>query len=211
MQQGRKTGTGLTLAVGLVLGLAGCQLGSYGQSAPYHYSVETPIRVTVPANAPSVIQQFRPLPPEHGRKTSGEHPGIDIYETRNTPILAAAPGTVIASYREPSYGNRVVIAHPAGPQGVPFQTVYKHLNSRTVQKGDAVKRGQQIGGMGNTGILAAGIVHLHFELHEMHGPHAIPRDPHLFWANGPGRVTCFSPQQRFPHPNTTLTYPVRCK
>lgn len=205
--------TGCRVAPAICVGLlvAGCQMGSYGQSAAYHYTVKTPVSVTMPTNAPSIVQQFRPTAMGQDRKTSGEHPGIDIYHTRHTPVLAAADGTVVASFSEPSYGNRVVIAHGIGPQGMPVQTVYKHLANRTVRKGDQIKRGQKIGGMGNTGILAAGIVHLHFEVHEQHGPRTIPRDPHRFRADGPGNVTCFTKKRRFSQVKTTLTFPVPCK
>jgi len=188
-----------------------CQLGSYGQSGPYYYTVQNPIAVQIPPNAPSVIQQFRPATGEVGREASGEHPGIDIYEARGTPILAAADGTVIASYSEPSYGQRIVIRHGLGPRGAPIQTVYKHLNSRAVQTGQKVRRGQQIGGLGNSGLLAAGILHLHFEVHEKQGARTLPRDPHLFWAGGVGRITCFDPNATVPSGHVTLSYPVKCK
>lgn len=194
-----------------LLALTGCQLGSYGQSANYHYSVEHPIPVSIPANAPSVIQQYRPPRRDRGREGGGEHPGIDIYEARGVPVLAAADGVVLASYREPSYGNRVVIQHKAGPNGLPLQTVYKHLDTRMVSKGDRVKRGQQIGGLGNSGILAAGILHLHFEVHETDQGHTAPRDPNRFWVKGKGQITCYNPRRHVPRRPVRLSYPILCK
>lgn len=189
--------------------LAACQLGSYGKSSPYAYDVADPIDVTIPANAPSVIQQFRPLTGELGPEAGGEHPGIDIYEARGFPVLAAADGVVEQSGFGTAYGNRIVIRHGAGPDGYPMLTVYKHLDSRAVQAGARVKRGQQIGGLGNTGVLAAGILHLHFEVHEAHGARSVPRDPHLYWAKGLGQITCFPARTRIK--GFGLTYPVPCR
>ena len=78
----------LATALLCIVALSGCQLGSYGKSSPYPYDVAEKIAVTVPPNAPSVIQQFRPLSPEKGQDSGAEHPGIDIYEARGFPVLA---------------------------------------------------------------------------------------------------------------------------
>ena len=82
-----------------------------------------------------------------------------------------------------------------------------HLNKRLVAKGDKVVRGQKIGEVGSTGALAGTLNHLHFEVH-VAGLGAV--DPHLLWANGLGKVTCFDPVRPQPGSPVQLTYPVHC-
>lgn len=89
----------------------------------------------------------------------GNHKGIDIAASINTPILAVDAGTVSKSYYSDTYGNVVFIKHKNH-----LVTVYAHLNKREVIEGQQVKRGEIIGRMGNTGDSYG--VHLHFEVHE---------------------------------------------
>ena len=97
-----------------------------------------------------------------GIKTQGlhGHNGVDIAAKLNTPILASASGQVIVAKSggwNGGYGSYVVISHPNG-----MQTLYGHLNLVNVSVGDSVKKGDVIGGMGNTGKSTG--VHLHFEV-----------------------------------------------
>lgn len=89
------------------------------------------------------------------------HAGIDIAASGTVPVMAAADGVVIRAYYSQSYGNVVFISHRIN--GQTYTTVYAHLSSYSVRTGQAVKQGQQIGIMGNTG--ASQGQHLHFELH----------------------------------------------
>ncbi|XJZ26081.1 peptidoglycan DD-metalloendopeptidase family protein [Bacillota bacterium Lsc_1132] len=89
----------------------------------------------------------------------GKHKGLDIAGGLNSPIVAVEAGLVEKSYYSDTYGNVVFIKHPNG-----YVTVYAHLNSRLVTEGQAVKKGEIIGKMGQTG-QATG-VHLHFETHQ---------------------------------------------
>lgn len=83
----------------------------------------------------------------------------------NAPAVAANDGKVIISKDIPgnlnggyrSYGRYVVIDHGGG-----IITLYAHLNSRSVQAGDVVVKGQTIGLVGNTGNSTG--AHLHFEV-----------------------------------------------
>jgi peptidoglycan hydrolase CwlO-like protein len=107
--------------------------------------------------------------PANGTFTSGFAPrwgsfhyGIDIANrAANVPILAAADGVVIQSYYSSSYGNVIFIAHSVN--GQTYTTVSAHMEARLVSSGSVVKKGQQIGIMGNTGDSTG--KHLHFELH----------------------------------------------
>jgi murein DD-endopeptidase MepM/ murein hydrolase activator NlpD len=85
------------------------------------------------------------------------HEGIDIWAPANTPIHAAAAGTIVWAGPRNGYGNAVVIDHGSG-----VGTLYAHQSSIAVSVGQSVGRGDVIGYVGQTG-LAAG-PHLHFEV-----------------------------------------------
>lgn len=90
----------------------------------------------------------------------GTHKGIDIAGKFKSKIRAVSSGVVTKSYHSASYGNVVFIKH----DDENIETVYAHLHKRLVEKGDHVKKGDQIGQMGNTGRSSG--VHLHFEIHK---------------------------------------------
>jgi len=103
--------------------------------------------------------------PTKGILTQGYHKGhyaLDIASKMNTPIYAAAGGTVITSSDgwNYGYGNYIIIDHGNG-----IETLYGHNNVRKVSVGDTVKRGQLIALMGNSGrVFGVTGIHLHFEL-----------------------------------------------
>jgi murein DD-endopeptidase MepM/ murein hydrolase activator NlpD len=89
----------------------------------------------------------------------GKHYGIDIAAPMGTKIVSAGEGTVTKSYYSESYGNVVFVRHNNG-----YEAVYAHLYKRFVHEGQAVKSGQLIGEVGNTGHSCG--AHLHFEVHK---------------------------------------------
>lgn len=168
------------------LGLTGCdgieKLGTYRQ---YKHLTHDPIPIEMPANANFISQQFG----RSGEVDGLPHEGIDIWGKRGTPIVAAAPGRVVASFYEPGHGNTVIVDHGRDTNGETVRTVYKHLKTRKVAENDRVARGAQVGTMGATGALAMA-VHLHFEVRRAAGDdYYLARDPMLFWVGGPGKVT----------------------
>ncbi len=86
------------------------------------------------------------------------HEGLDICNSRWTPIFATADGIVTTSGPNSSFGNLVVLDHGNG-----YLTKFGHLTKIMVEKGQLVKRYGLIGYMGDTG-RATGI-HLHYEVH----------------------------------------------
>lgn len=86
------------------------------------------------------------------------HDGIDFTAVKGTPIQATGDGKVIIAKRSPSYGRYVVIRH-----NDEYETLYAHMDKIMVLKGQKVKRGEQIGTVGNTGRSTA--PHLHYEVH----------------------------------------------
>ena len=129
-------------------------------------------------------------------------------------MIAPADGVVVSSYYEPMYGNRIMIRHAKNADGDDLLTRYYHLNARKVRKGDRVARGQLIGRLGATGLLAPHL-HLHFETLriEPRGPFdtPVPMNPHLFWWDGVGRITCYDKDRRYEEGGFRLTYPVPCR
>ena len=85
------------------------------------------------------------------------HGGEDIAAPEGTPVYAALDGTVIDVGIGPKSGNFVKISHDGE-----IETLYCHLKTANVKKGVAVRRGDIIGFVGQTG-LATG-PHLHFEV-----------------------------------------------
>ncbi|SER64174.1 murein hydrolase activator EnvC [Psychrobacillus sp. OK032] len=112
--------------------------------------------------------------PVSGRLTSGYgyrmhpiygkgkmHYGVDFANSIGTPVVSAADGVV--SYASPlsTYGNVIMVTHSIDGQS--FTSLYAHLSSIKVSVGQAVSKGQTIGGLGNTGNSTG--PHLHFEIH----------------------------------------------
>jgi murein DD-endopeptidase MepM/ murein hydrolase activator NlpD len=87
------------------------------------------------------------------------HKGIDIAWHPGTPILATADGEVVFVGSNPAaeYGNNVIVRHQYG-----YSTRYAHMSQIVVQTGQKVRRGQQVGNLGNTGMSLG--YHLHYEV-----------------------------------------------
>lgn len=106
---------------------------------------------------------------EYGQRWGTLHAGVDIAGPRNTPVYAAADGTVTTaactsaycgrdgSLNLAGYGNLVELDH-----GVGVTTRYAHLSGYTVTPGQQVAAGALIGFQGSTGNSTG--VHLHFEV-----------------------------------------------
>ena len=89
------------------------------------------------------------------------HKGLDMAAPQGTPYFAADDGTVLYATNDGGYnggaGNWVVISHGNG-----IVTKYMHSLTTLVKPGDQVKRGQNIGLVGQTG--QAFGAHLHFQV-----------------------------------------------
>jgi murein DD-endopeptidase MepM/ murein hydrolase activator NlpD len=93
---------------------------------------------------------------------SDRHKGLDLgwKDTPDDPVFAAADGVVVDCGTESVYGAIYAVVRHAREGGLCY-TVYWHLRSLDVVRGQSVSMGQRLGIMGDTG-LAAG-VHLHYE------------------------------------------------
>ncbi|UCS92903.1 M23 family metallopeptidase [Echinicola marina] len=86
------------------------------------------------------------------------HTGIDFSAPKGTPIYATGDGKVVEVKTEfGGYGKSIVIDHGFG-----FKTRYGHMNEFSVKRGQTVKRGDEIGKVGNTGTSTA--PHVHYEV-----------------------------------------------
>jgi len=95
------------------------------------------------------------------------HKGVDLKAPEGTPVRAANSGEVILmEERFYLHGKTVIIDH-----GQAVITIYLHLKSIDVRKGDKVTKGQIIGRVGETGLATA--PHLHWGLYI----HGIPVNP----------------------------------
>jgi murein DD-endopeptidase MepM/ murein hydrolase activator NlpD len=93
-----------------------------------------------------------------GKKVDQQvHLGFDLAVTAHTPVLASNDGKVVWAAPLGIYGNCIVVDH-----GYSLQSIYGHLSSLAVQEGDMVKRGQEMGKSGSTGL--AGGDHLHYSM-----------------------------------------------
>lgn len=85
------------------------------------------------------------------------HAGIDFIGPNRAPVRATAPGVVVFAGRKGPYGRAVEIDH-----GLGVKTRYAHLSAITVQAGETVAFGRQLGTMGSTGRSTG--QHLHYEI-----------------------------------------------
>jgi hypothetical protein len=106
---------------------------------------------------------------ETGAEGEGSHIGVDIRVPEGTPVRAMAAGQVERVGEDKGgFGLFIVIRHPhmPDPDAPEYETVlhstYAHLSAQSVQVGDLVQKGQQIGLTGKTG--SATGPHLHFQV-----------------------------------------------
>ncbi len=110
-----------------------------------------------PTASRSISSEFSPsrVNPVSGKVLP--HTGTDIAGNSGDPIVAAASGTVTFSGVNSGYGNCVMIDHGGG-----ISTLYAHMSSINVSKGDTLVQGDMVGRVGSTGNSTG--PHLHFEV-----------------------------------------------
>ena len=87
------------------------------------------------------------------------HEGVDVAVDFGTPVLATADGLVVHAGPYSGYGNLVIIYHTNG-----ITSRYGHLSRTSVEPGQRVRRGDQLGHAGSTGRSTG--VHVHYEIRE---------------------------------------------
>lgn len=100
-------------------------------------------------------------------ETEKSHFGVDVVADEKSSIKSVLDGTVILSNWTPETGYVIAIQHEQN-----LLSVYKHNSVLMKTVGEAVKAGEVIAIIGNTGELTTG-PHLHFELWQ----NGVPIDP----------------------------------
>ncbi len=131
------------------------------------------------------------------------HTGVDIPSPEGTPIMAAAPGTVVWAgwglFRETPgdqtdpYGLAVAIRHDFGYNDQQLYTAYAHMSQMNVIVGQHVETGEVIGFVGSTGATTG--PHVHFEVRFPNNSFFYTYNPELWiappqgWGVLAGRIT----------------------
>lgn len=154
---------GVRVASSLVVGLL-------LTGAPSSAADATPAAGSGPAASTNAARPDFQLPFPCGQKwrldtyASDHAPALDMVRepdqegTEGSPVVAPADGVVKQSFTHDKAGNLIQISH-----GGDWFTTYIHLQSRSVQVGQHVGQGQEIGRVGKTGETSGGHPHLHFE------------------------------------------------
>ena len=105
--------------------------------------------------------------PRNGRRL---HNGIDLLTPTGTSVRAVKSGEVINAEFNKGLGNYIEIMHPDG-----LVSIYGHLNTIEVKRGQYVQQAAVLGTVGKTGNADHPRIlpHLHFELRKNN----IPQDP----------------------------------
>ncbi|WP_018252375.1 M23 family metallopeptidase [Salinispora mooreana] len=86
------------------------------------------------------------------------HTGVDLVAPEGTPYVSIHDGTVTKAGWFGGYGYTVIVANADGSEAI-----YGHSSALSVQEGQQVKAGDQLGLVGNTGLSYGS--HLHLEVH----------------------------------------------
>ncbi|UPA12402.1 LysM peptidoglycan-binding domain-containing M23 family metallopeptidase [Borrelia venezuelensis] len=91
------------------------------------------------------------------------HRGIDLAAPMNSLVFCSSYGVVVVVDYNDIYGNFVVVEHKNN-----IKSLYGHLSSYIVRKGDVLRTGDIIGMVGRTGRSTG--PHLHFEILKKDAP-----------------------------------------
>ena len=193
----RKLGLILLGAMVLVIGIWIAMLvflpdapgGAPAKPAPAPIAAETivegaPLAMPVAGMPREAVTESWGDPRENGLR---EHHGTDIMAPGGTLVTAAAPGTIEKLFQSAAGGTTLYVRSPDRR----WVYYYAHLSGYApgVQEGEAVKVGDPLGYVGDTGNAGAGNFHLHFGLAhaapEQHWYQAQDVDPYPYLAGKP--------------------------
>jgi murein DD-endopeptidase MepM/ murein hydrolase activator NlpD len=102
------------------------------------------------------IASFFGDPRDGGRR---RHEGVDVFAPRGTPVVSVSPGRV-SRVGVNNLGGKTVSVSQDG-----YSYYYAHLDTQLVRMGQAVKTGDTLGTVGNTGNAITTPPHLHFGIY----------------------------------------------
>ncbi|MDG2532770.1 M23 family metallopeptidase [Sphingomonas sp. HITSZ_GF] len=168
----KRIGWGIaTLLLALAVGFLSLVRISFEPAAPAAQPILAAPQAAAPASANDAVQLIIPVQGVHARQLSDtwgqsrgggtrEHHAIDIMAAKGTPVLAAASGRVEKIFESVNGGHTIYVRTRDGG------TIhyYAHLDTYLVTEKQAVRQGEAIATVGNTGSAAGGAPHLHFEI-----------------------------------------------
>lgn len=100
---------------------------------------------------------------QDARSLGRTHEGIDIMSPKGTPVVSPTDAIVTTVENSGLGGNHVFTANPGGQR-----YYFAHLDSFApgLSEGQALRAGDLIGYVGNTGNASGGATHLHFGIYE---------------------------------------------
>jgi murein DD-endopeptidase MepM/ murein hydrolase activator NlpD len=146
------------------------------------FLLERPI---APTGRNTIDPSYRYGDYRHSTRTT--HRGVDFLNSSGTPVLAAADGQVVVAGddlntpygpRKDFYGNLVILEHNLPEYSSPIFTLYAHLSEVSIDVGDPVSQGQEIGLVGMTGNVPGST--LHFEVRVGENSYLAARNPELW-------------------------------
>ena len=102
------------------------------------------------------------------------HNGVDTIAKENSDIVAAVRGKVTDAGYDNELGNYVMVENQSG-----VSTLYGHLSSVEVKKGDYLHKGEKIGQVGKTGTATGAFLHFEIMINGVY------YDPMRFWVEAP--------------------------
>jgi murein DD-endopeptidase MepM/ murein hydrolase activator NlpD len=112
-----------------------------------------------PDRSPFIWPVDGPIVSAFGPRGESQHDGVDIAAATGTPVRAARAGRVLYSDELRGYGNLLIVDHGEG-----YATVYAHNRVNAVSTGAAVRQGDVIAEVGETGDSSQ--PNLHFEVRQ---------------------------------------------
>lgn len=196
--------------------------------APNVHADDNEIIIVYPKGAPRIASDFDSYLGVNELPRETSHQGIDIKGPKGQLVIAAADGVVLEATVERCWGPTIVMDHGVAADGMRIIALYGHVGTMLVGAREQVKRGQAIARLGdnqNRYRCIYGVRHLHFQIGRKHrsqydkgsywghsyfledGGRGI--NPHIYWADGRGKITCFDPSRTYK--KGSLTYPVPCR
>jgi murein DD-endopeptidase MepM/ murein hydrolase activator NlpD len=134
---------------------------------PKSFASSKPGILSWPLDSVRITQLFGRTADAKRLYVSGTHNGIDFAASDGTPIKSALNGVVEATGNTDvgacySYGKWILLKHDNG-----ISTLYAHLSSINISKGESVSTGEIIGYSGRTGYVTG--PHLHFTVYATQG------------------------------------------
>lgn len=107
------------------------------------------------------------------------HQGTDIFGPRGTPVTAPAAGVV--RFTDGGLGGKG--AYVTEPDGTFYYMAHLDGFAKNLRNGSAVKRGDVVGYLGDSGNAVGGSPHVHFEIHPRGGAAVNPKPILDGWLN----------------------------